>query len=98
MLAGLACDKCLVYLDDILVIGKTFEEHQANLREVFSRLQRARWKLKPTKCKFLQKEVDFLGHVVSHQGIAADPKKVMAVTECPQPTDLRALHAFLGLI
>ena len=97
VLAGLARDKCLVYLDDILVIGQTFEEHLTNLREVFSRLRRAGLKLKPTKCKLLRKEVDILGHVVSRQGIAADPKKVMAVTEFPRPTDLRALHAFLGL-
>ena len=97
VLAGLARDKCLVYLDDILVIRQTFKEHLANLREVFSRLQRTGLKLKPTKCKLLQKEVDFLGHVVSHQGIGADPKKVMVVTEFLRPTDLRALRAFLGL-
>ena len=97
VLAGLARDKCLVYLDDILVIGSSFEEHLANLRQVFSRLQKAGLKLKPAKCKLLQREVEFLGHVVSNHGIQADPKKVAAVTEFPKPTDLRALRAFLGL-
>ena len=79
VLAGLACDKCLVYLDDILVIGQSLDEHLSNLREVFSRLQRAGLRLKPTKCKLLGKEVEFLGHVVSRYGIKADPKKVTAV-------------------
>ena len=97
LLAGLARDKCLVYLDDIVVIGQTFKSHLSNLREVFHRLERAGLKLKLTKCKLLQKEVQFLGHVVSHQGIGADPKKVTAVTEFPRPTDLQAQRAFLGI-
>ena len=97
VLAGLARDKCLVYLDDILVIGQSLDEHLSNLREVFSRLQRAGLRLKPTKCKLLRKEVEFLGHVVSRYGIKADPKKVTAVAEFPPPKDLRALRAFLGL-
>lgn len=85
VLAGLACDKCLVYLDNILVIGQSFEEHRAGLR------------LKPAKCKLLQREVEFLGHVVSERGISIDPKKVVAIADFPQPTDLTALRAFLGL-
>ena len=97
ILAGLSCDKCLVYLDDILVIGQSLEEHLSNLREVFTRLRRAGLRLKPTKCKLLRKEVEFRGHVVSEHGISADPKKVIAVTEFPQPSDLRALRTFLGL-
>ena len=96
VLAGLASDKCLVYLDDNLVIGSSFEEHLANLREVFGRLQKAGLKLKQAKFKLLQRKVEFLGHVVSDQGIQADPK-VTAVTEFPRPTDFRALRAFLGL-
>ena len=97
VLAGLARDKCLVYLDDILAIGQSLEEHLSNLREVFTRLRRAGLRLKPTKCKLLRKEVEFLGHVVSEHGISADPKKVIAVAEFPQPSDLKALRAFLGM-
>ena len=97
VLAGLARDKCLIYLDDILVIGRSLEEHLSNLREVFARLQRAGLKLQPTKCRLLKREVEFLGHVVSRQGVGADPRKIAAVTEFPRPKELRALRAFLGL-
>ena len=97
VLAGLSRERCIVYLDDILVMGTTFEEHIANLRAVFSRLAKAGLKLKPTKCKLVCREVDFLGYVVSSGGIATDPKKVSAVAEFPKPTDLRAVRAFLGL-
>lgn len=97
VLAGLARDKCIVYLDDILVMGRTFEEHLGNLREVFSHLSRAGLKLKPSKCKLLHKEVEFLGYVVSASGVAADTKKVSAVTDFPRPKDLKSLRTFLGL-
>ena len=97
VLAGLARDKCLIYLDDVLVMGRTFAEHLSNLRDVFSRLSAAGLRLKPTKCRLVRGEVLFLGYVVSASGISADPGKVRTVTEFPTPTDLRSLRAFLGL-
>ena len=97
VLAGLARDKCLIYLDDVLVLGRTFAEHLNNLREVFSRLSAPGLRLKPTKCHLVWGEVLFLGYMVSASGISADPGKVRAVTEFPTLTDLRSLHAFLGL-
>ena len=54
VLAGLAHSKCPVYLDDVLIIGSTWEEHRKNLEEVFHRLRQARLRLKPKKCKFAQ--------------------------------------------
>ena len=98
VLRGLARKKCLVYLDDVLVIGRTFDEHLSNLREVFNRLSEAGLKLKPAKCKLARREVEFLGYVVSAEGIMADERKVRVVTEFPTPTDLRSLRAFLGLL
>ena len=68
VLAGLRREKCIVYLDDILVIGKTFKEHLSNLRDVCSCLDQGSLKLKPSKCKLLHREVDFLGYVVSAGG------------------------------
>ena len=64
ILAGLQWKNCLVYLDDILIIGKTFKEHNDNLGLVFSRLREAGLKLKPSKCFVCQKQVTYLGHVV----------------------------------
>ena len=97
VLAGLARERCLVYLDDVLVMGKTFAEHLYNLREVFGRLSTAGLKLKPAKCHLMKEEVLFLGYVVSARGISADPEKVRVMVEFPTPCDLRSLRAFLGL-
>ena len=69
VLRGIARGKFLVYMDDLLVIGRTFQEQIENLREVFTRLMEAGLKLKPRKCKFATCEVEFLGSVVSNGGL-----------------------------
>jgi len=73
VLFGLAQEKCIVYLDDILVMGKTFEEHLDNLFQVFSRLRQAGLRLKPRKCHLARRRVFYLGYVVSSEGINARP-------------------------
>lgn len=69
----------VLYLDDIVVLGKTWEQHFDNLAQVLERSAEAGLKLKPKKCNFLQKEVTFLGHIVSKAGVRTDPDKVKAV-------------------
>ena len=97
VLAGLQWNNCLVYLDDVIVVGKTFEDHLQNLRNVFGRLRAAGLKLQPKKCHFCSQEVEFLGHVVSPQGVSVDPKKVDKVANWPVPTSKREVQQFLGL-
>ena len=70
---------CLVYLDDVIVIGKTFSEHLVNLRKVFERLKMAGLKLRPSKCIFCSPQVEFLGHVVSRDGFHTDLCKTAKV-------------------
>ena len=89
VLNGLTRDICVVYLDDILVVGKTFKEHLANLTKVFRRIREARLKLKPAKCHVVRKEVKYLGCLISPSGTAAGPKKIDAVKNYPTPTDLK---------
>lgn len=79
LLAGLAKDTCVVYLDDIMVMGATFSEHLENLSQVFDRLRQAGLCLKPSKCHFAKRKVEYLGYVVTDRGIAVDMKKVEAV-------------------
>ena len=97
VLAGLTCDCCMVYLDDILVIGRTFSEHIQNLRQVLQRLRDAGLRLKLAKCHLLAESVEYLGYVVTEQGISTDPKKLEAIQGFPVPSDLRSLRSFLGL-
>eukprot|EP00731_Ephydatia_muelleri_P039115 Em1119g1a len=79
VLTGLQRTSCLVYLDDIIVLGRTFTEHLSNLGSVFSRIRDAGLKIKPEKCSFLKEKVKYLGHIVSKEGIAADPEKTATV-------------------
>ena len=97
VLSGLIRKVCLDYLDDIIVTGRTFSEHIDNLREVLTRLREAGLRLKPRKCFFAMREVEYLGYHVSGDGISADPAKVKAVEDFPRPQNLKQTRSFLGL-
>ena len=97
VLKGLQFEKCLVYLDDIIVVGKDFETALENLRLVFSRLRQAKLQLKVSKCLLLQKSVLFLGHQVSEFGITCDLTKSEIIRDWPQPQDKTEIKSFLGL-
>jgi len=88
--------KCLVYIDDIIVFAKTFEEHKERLQAVFEKLETFGLKLKPSKCSFFQNSVKYLGHVISADGIATDPDKINAIRTWPTPTKMEELRTFLG--
>ena len=77
---------CIPYLDDIIVFSKTFEEHMEHVRQVLQRLQNHGVKLKPGKCKLFQREVSFLGRVISMSGYYIDPKATEAVTKLKDST------------
>ncbi|UYV79411.1 K02A2.6-like [Cordylochernes scorpioides] len=97
VLQGLATETCMVYLDDIIVLGKNFEEHLSNIEKVFKRLEAANLKLSPKKCKLFKKEVAYLGHIISAEGVQTDPEKTETVRMWPTPKDLTQLRSFLGL-
>ncbi|GBN43089.1 Retrovirus-related Pol polyprotein from transposon 297 [Araneus ventricosus] len=78
VLRGLTSEACLVYLDDIIIVGRTFQEHLNNIRKVFQRLLKANLKLSPKKCRFFRKEVSDLGHIISADGVKTDPEKTKA--------------------
>ncbi|KAK3804175.1 hypothetical protein RRG08_023538 [Elysia crispata] len=87
----------LVYLDDILVYANDFKTHMTRLSMVFARLRELGLKLNPEKCKFGADSVDYLGHVISADGIATEAAKVKAVQDWKVPSTIRELRAFLGL-
>jgi len=97
VLAGVQWTQCLVYLDDVIIIGRDFAEHLHNLSIVLQKLKEAGLRLKPSKCSFCQESVSYLGHIVSREGVSTDPDKTERVTSWPTPTSVQAVQQFLGL-
>ena len=87
----------IAYLDDVIVFGRTFDEHLQRLSQDLSQFRQANLKVNLTKCQFFKKSVSFLGHVISHEGIETDPKKTEAVRNWPPPENIEELRSFLGL-
>ena len=96
LLAGLNGLSCLVYLDDIIVFSKDFNQHCRDLREVLDRLLDAEILLKPTKCRFGVRQVEYLGHIISTQGISPDPRNIERLKNFPTPTSITEVRACLG--
>ena len=86
---------CIIYLDDITIFSKTPEDHIARLRMVFQKLDEAGLCLKPRKCEFFRDRLEYLGHVVSSQGIETN-SKIMAIVNWPQPKNVTQVRSFLG--
>ena len=87
----------LVFFDDILVYSKGMKEHQSHLEIVLKTLAKYKLYAKMSKCVFAASEVEYLGYVISGQGVETDPKKIEAMKEWPVPKTLKALRGFLGL-
>ena len=86
----------LCYLDDLLVFSSSIAEQIQRLDKVFTRLAEYGLKLELKKCNFFQKDVLYLGHVISADGVATDPSKIAAVEKWPVPRSLKDLRSFLG--
>ncbi|GBL91308.1 Retrovirus-related Pol polyprotein from transposon 297 [Araneus ventricosus] len=97
VLRGLTSEACLVYLDDIIMVRRTFEEHLNNIRKVFHCLQKANLKLSPKICRFFRKKVSYLGHIISVDGVKTDPEKIKAVVYWPLQETVQDLRSFVGL-
>jgi hypothetical protein len=97
VLSELIENRCLVYVDNILILGETLEEHNTKLRDVFSKLSEFNIKIEPDKCEFLKDELSYLGHVVTADGVKPDGNKVTAVVNFPVPRSQKDVKSFLGL-
>ncbi|GFT04898.1 retrovirus-related Pol polyprotein from transposon 17.6 [Trichonephila clavipes] len=97
VLRRLSNEVCVVYLDDIMIVGCSFEEHLKNIRRVLQKLKEAILKLSPSKCHLFRREVTFHGHIISAEGVRTDPDKISAVKDWNCPTDVHQLRSFLGL-
>ena len=101
VLAGLnpasGTDFVSVYLDDILVFSRSLQDHLTHLRVVIQKLVEAGLKLKPSKCHFARRELEYLGHVVTRDGLKTNPRLMEAVSEFPTPRSVHEVRRFLGL-
>lgn len=86
-----------VYLDDIVIVTQTFEQHLDILRKVFDRLTSAGLTLRRDKCHFCRTELKFLGYVVDGKGLRCDPDKVSAILNIPPPSNVTEVRRFLGI-
>ena len=94
-LQGLQWVTCLIYIDDIIVFGRNFDQLVQRLEEVLSRIHAAGLKLKPGKCQLLQKRVVFLGHVVSGDGVRPSPTNITKILDWPKPRNAKQVKQFV---
>jgi hypothetical protein len=87
---------CVVYIDDILIYSDTLEDHVSHVRKVLAALQDAGLYLKPEKCEFHTTETEFLGFIISHNGISMDPRKVQTIQDWETPENVHDVQVFLG--
>ena len=96
-LNGLQWYICIIYIDDVIVFAKTFDEHIERLKLIFERLRQANLRLKPKKCELMKRQVTFLGHKVCANGISPDPSNVAKIINWPIPKNATEVKQFLGL-
>lgn len=97
LLAGLKWYICLVYIDDIIVFARTFQEHLERLEIVLRRIADAKIKLKLAKCHFFESTLLILGHLVDELGVRPNPAKIRAVSQFPEPKNLKEVQRFVGM-
>ncbi|UYV70724.1 hypothetical protein LAZ67_8000379 [Cordylochernes scorpioides] len=97
VLGPLLNKKAFCYLDDVIIPAKDWREMIERLREVLERIRSAKLTLKPSKCEFGRREVEFLGYVISTGGLKPGPRKIKAIEECPEPKNVHYIRRFLGL-
>ena len=88
----------IAYLDDIIIFSETPEEHLTHIKIVLKRLQDANLKMKKSKCSFFKKELHYLGHLLTTDGLKPQPEKVRAISELKPPTTAKGVREFLGMV
>ncbi|XP_063389640.1 uncharacterized protein K02A2.6-like [Cydia fagiglandana] len=87
-----------IFIDDLLVFGKTQAEHDERLANLLKRAQEVNIKFNRSKCQFNMSEVYYVGHMFNKDGISPDKSKIKAITEMPSPTNVKELQRFLGMV
>lgn len=97
VLKGLQWEIAVLYIDDVVVFSKTVDEHLERLDRVLERFREAGLRLKASKCQLLSERVEFLGYIISANGVEVEPGKIAKVKQWPTPKCLRDVRSFVGL-
>jgi len=90
--------ECWVFIDDIIIFSRSIEEHAQRLGNVLQSFEATNLQLRPGKCVIAQPKVQYLGYVLSEEGITASPDKIKAVKQYPTPKGVKDVRAFIGLV
>ena len=96
VLSGLQGIELFVYMDDIVIYADSLDEHARKLKILLARLQNAGLTLQPEKCRFLQREISYLGHIITKEGVKPDPEKIREVRQFPVPKTKKKYKAISG--
>jgi hypothetical protein len=97
-LSGLVDISSIVYLDDILIFSDTEEEHVAHVKEVLQRLRDAKLYIKLSKCEWHTQRTEYLGYIITSEGVSVDPSRVKTIQDWPQPRTVRDIRVFIGFM
>lgn len=89
---------CFVYMDDVVVFSKSLQEHINHLKLIFQKIKEFNLKIELDKCEFLSKNVEFLGHVITPEGVSPNPSKLNTIENYPIPRTVKEIKSFLGLV
>ena len=86
----------MAYLDDILIFLQNLKDHRKHVRTILKRVKETGLRLKTSKCEFHTKEIEYLGYVISPQGLRMDEEKIQTIKEWKEPTNIKGIQSFLG--
>ena len=86
---------CIGYLDDVLLFSENLQSHQSDIRKILDTIQKSGIKVKPSKCEFPEKETEYLGFIISEDGVKADPVKTQAIWDWTSPKTTQEVQCFL---
>lgn len=89
---------CFVYMDDVIIFSKSLQDHLIHIKRIFKKFREVNLKIQLDKSEFLSREVAFLGHVITPEGIKPNPDKIAAIQNFPIPKTVKEIRSFLGLV
>lgn len=96
-LASLLRRCVIVFFDDILIYSASYDDHLVHITQVLDLLAKDHWVVKLKKCQFAKQTIQYLGHILSPQGVSTHPAKIEAIQSWPPPQNVKELRSFLGL-